>query len=120
MSTPHDPNNGAPDAVVLGEHCLRLASAHDSAPVNEDTTAAVVAVRDLDGLLFVTVPAQVEAISSSWTVLMDGAVYCYLDPGSLEAVRDENYVATGFLVGLLGEQYETYLNTPDPPTSLLD
>lgn len=102
------------DVVTVGERCLATDDWTEHGISAGDLTMTHVAQRDVDSLLLVTIPAQSKAISNDATVMIDGSIYCFLDPSTLEPLLRFDLIARGFQVDLTGEAYKQLLATPDP------
>lgn len=116
--TPSSADASGLDADAAVESCVATRAWPDYGITVGDTAASQVVQRTIDDLLFVTIPAQTEAQSSSGPVQLSGSIYCYLDPTTLEplrhAVGNVELIAHGFQIDLVGDQYQDFLAAPDP------
>lgn len=106
----------AHDTISVGTSCLATSNWAEHGITPGDVAQTRVDQRPADQVLFVTIPAQAEALSGGATVLVDGSIFCYLDPVSLEPLRHFDLVARGFQINLTGDQYQSFLSAPDPFT----
>lgn len=113
------PSEGPLDPASLGEHCLDQFNPDEAGLGDSMTESSTAAVRT-DGLIFVTVPTQMRALSGDGEVFLDADLYCYFEPRTLATYTSTlGYEAVGVTVNLETE-YDLLFEVREPIDGLLD